>query len=344
MADHIQIGDISPRIQYSGDGAQTVYTYPFPIFTDTDMKVFEDTTLKALTTDYTVSGAGDSAGGSVTFITAPTNGVLITLKRQISIQRTSDFQESGEFRSKVINDELDTLTASLQQVNDETARSLRLSDTDPTTSLTLPDKTSRASMFLSFDSNGDPIAAAGTSANLGPVSTFIDTLLDDADAAAARSTLGLTIGTSGAVVPLLNGANTWSGIQTLSAKLACADNQIDRPELKDYAETVNAIGNTTAGQTIDLTLGNVVTATLAVATTTFTFSNPPATGKGGSFTLILSQDATGSRTVNWPVSVDWASGAAPTLTTAVNAVDVLTFVTTDAGTTWLGFTAGQDMK
>lgn len=33
-------------------------------------------------------------------------------------------------------------------------------------------------------------------------------LLDDADATAQRATLGLTLGTSGATVPLLNGANT----------------------------------------------------------------------------------------------------------------------------------------
>ncbi|NQU61006.1 MAG: hypothetical protein HQ512_07735 [Rhodospirillales bacterium] len=344
MADHIQIGDISPRIQYTGDGSQTTFTYPFPIFADADMRAYENETLKTLTTDYTISGAGNSAGGSVTFGTAPANGIIVTLKRQIAIQRTSDFQESGEFRSKVINDELDTLTASLQQVNDETTRSLRLLDTDPTTSLTLPDKTSRTSKFLGFDANGDPVAAAGTSANLGPVSAFMDTLLDDADAPAARTTLGLVIGTSGSVVPLLDGANTWSGIQTLSAKLACADQQVERPELKDYAETLNAIDNTIASQTIDLTLGNVVTATLAVAITTFTFSNPPATGKGGSFTLILTQDATGGRLITFPATVDWPGGTTPTLTATANAVDVFTFVTTDAGTTWRGFTAGQDMK
>ncbi|WP_454850501.1 hypothetical protein [Rhizobium binxianense] len=46
---------------------------------------------------------------------------------------------------------------------------------------------------------------------------FARTILDDADAATVRATLGLTIGTSGATVPLLNGANTWSGVQTITA-------------------------------------------------------------------------------------------------------------------------------
>ena len=119
------------------------------------------------------------------------------------------------------------------------------------------------------------------------------------------------------------------------------DKQLRRPDLRDYAETVNAIGGIGGGtQDIDLELGNVVTATVDTSETTFTFSNPPATGKAGSFTLNLTNG--GSQTVNWPASVDWAGGVAPSLTTA--GVDVLSFVTTDGGTTWLGFVAGLDMK
>jgi len=119
------------------------------------------------------------------------------------------------------------------------------------------------------------------------------------------------------------------------------DAVLQRPEVKDYAETVNAIGGTGGGtQDIDISAGNVVSATVDTSANTFTFSNPPATGKCGSFTLILTNG--GSQTVNWPGSVDWAGGTAPTLTTA--GVDVLTFTTVDAGTRWYGFLAGADMK
>jgi hypothetical protein len=119
------------------------------------------------------------------------------------------------------------------------------------------------------------------------------------------------------------------------------DAVLQRPEVKDYAETVNAIGGTGGGtQDIDISAGNVASATVDTSANTFTFSNPPATGKCGSFTLILTNG--GSQTVNWPGSVDWAGGTAPTLTTA--GVDVLTFTTVDAGTRWYGFLAGADMK
>ena len=78
--------------------------------------------------------------------------------------------------------------------------------------------------------------------------------------------------------------------------------------------------------------------------TTFTFSNPAASGKASSFTLKVVQDASGTGyTLTWPASVDWASATAPTLTSDANAVDYFVFITHDGGTTWYGFTAGQAM-
>lgn len=122
--------------------------------------------------------------------------------------------------------------------------------------------------------------------------------------------------------------------------LNATDEILQRPVLKDYGESVNAIGGTGGGtQDIDLTLGNVVTATVDTSANTFTFSNPSASGTACSFTLILTNG--GSQTVNWPASVDWAGGTAPTLTAA--GVDVLTFVTVDGGTIWYGFAAGIAM-
>mgnify|MGYP006899568047 CR=1 FL=1 len=116
-----------------------------------------------------------------------------------------------------------------------------------------------------------------------------------------------------------------------------ADALIKRPVFIDYGETVNIIGSTGGGtQDIDLTLGNVVTATVDTSANTFTFSNPPATGALGGFTLILTNGS--SQTVAWPAAVDWEGGTAPTLTAA--GVDVLSFFTVDGGTIWYGFTGG----
>ncbi|MBT5373869.1 MAG: hypothetical protein HOI33_08145 [Rhodospirillaceae bacterium] len=168
MATDILIYDITPRIQYTGDGTQTAFTYPFPIFADGDIEVYLDDTLKTITTDYTVAGAGDSAGGTVTILAAPLSGIVVTLLRNIPIKRTTDFQEGGEFRAKVINDELDKMTAGLQQVEVEAGRGLKLSPTDTATSVTLPDKATRLGKLLGFNAvTGDPEATAGVAGPTG---------------------------------------------------------------------------------------------------------------------------------------------------------------------------------
>ncbi len=56
--------------------------------------------------------------------------------------------------------------------------------------LELPSAEERASSFLAFDSSGNPIASDGGIDPAVPVSVFAATLLDDANAAAARTTLG----------------------------------------------------------------------------------------------------------------------------------------------------------
>ena len=127
---------------------------------------------------------------------------------------------------------------------------------------------------------------------------------------------------------------------TLSGAVDGGAQVISNPVVKDYGETVNIIGGTGGGtQDIDITAGNVVTATVDTSTNTFTFSNPSVTGVSCSFTLILTNG--GSQTVNWPATVDWAAATAPTLTTS--GVDVLAFMTVDAGATWYGFAGGLAM-
>lgn len=134
---------------------------------------------------------------------------------------------------------------------------------------------------------------------------------------------------------------TFSG--ELASSVQCADQQIIRPELKDYAETVDTTASAGSSYEINLEEGNVHDITLT-ANATLTFSNPPSTGKAGSFTLIIKQDGTGSRSITWPASVNWEGGSAPILTTTSSAVDIFVFITTDGGTTWYGFVSGLDMS
>lgn len=109
------------------------------------------------------------------------------------------------------------------------------------------------------------------------------------------------------------------------------------------SEEYTAITSSSNSVTVNLRDGTVFSHTLT-ENTTFTFSNPAASGKVSAFTLKLVQDASASGyTVAWPAAVDWANGIAPTISTSANAVDFYVFLTHDNGTTWYGFTAGQDM-
>ena len=108
-----------------------------------------------------------------------------------------------------------------------------------------------------------------------------------------------------------------------------------------YNETYAAVTSTSNATTVNCEAGNAFSHTLT-ENTTFTFSNPPASGTAFSFSLELIQDASASGyTVTWPAAVDWPAATAPTLTATASAKDVFVFYTRDGGTTWYGFTAGQ---
>ena len=156
--------------------------------------------------------------------------------------------------------------------------------------------------------------------------------------------VGMAIGTNELLIkPWIETITPSSGTPT-----DYGDAEVSRAKFKDYAETLTT-ANTSTTYTIDYESSNVFELTLT-GNCTYTFSNPPASGVAGSFTLIQKQDATGNRTVTWPASVKWNDGerigaplGAPVGATQANGIAVYTFLTTDAGNVWLGFEAAADM-
>ena len=147
---------------------------------------------------------------------------------------------------------------------------------------------------------------------------------------------------------VINGSGTITGISVgglpdgiVDDGTIVTDGTYSTINIKDYGVVTNAIGSIGGGtQDIDLTAGNSVSGTVDTSTTTFTFSNPTAGDELCSFVLTLTNG--GSQTVNFPASVDWAGGSAPTLTTA--GVDILVFATIDGGTIWHGQPFSLDSK
>lgn len=125
MTNHVKIHGIIPRIQYTANGTLTKFDFPFAIFSSDDIDVYLGDTKQA-STAYSVSGIQDSDGGSVTFSAAPADGTVVTIVRNLSIERTSDFQEGGALRADTLNDELDYQIACQQQIADNLNRSMVL--------------------------------------------------------------------------------------------------------------------------------------------------------------------------------------------------------------------------
>jgi hypothetical protein len=103
-----------------------------------------------------------------------------------------------------------------------------------------------------------------------------------------------------------------------------------------FSDDVVTLGNTGAATTINLAAGTVFTATLT-ANCTFTFANPNGTAStGSSFTLILTNDATASRSIVWPATVQYSDGVVPARTETANAKDIWFFFTPDGGSVYYG--------
>ena len=154
---------------------------------------------------------------------------------------------------------------------------------------------------------------------------YIDGLTSDAQTQIDTATSDIATNTSDIATKAPIASPTFTGTATLVG----------------VAETYNLVTSTSNATSIDLDTGTNFSHTLT-ENTTFTFSNPAASGKVSAFTLKVTQDTT-ARTITWPSSVDWAADTAPTLTATSGGVDVFVFVTYDGGTNYYGFTAGQAM-
>ena len=152
----IYVDSETPRIQFTVTSPTTAFAFDFNFFQDSDIKVYVDSTLKELTTHYTVTGEGNDTasnhGGTVTFGSA-VDDVTVTIIRDITIQRTTDFPASGSFQVDSLNTELDTITAIQQELEDDFNRALRLDDEDSAVAMTLPLKASRIGKILGFNSS-----------------------------------------------------------------------------------------------------------------------------------------------------------------------------------------------
>ena len=155
------VSSTTTKNSYSGDGSTTTFAYAFKIFADADLTVILRSaagteTVQTLTTNYTVTNAGNASGGNVVFVTAPASGVTVVIRRNMAQTQSTDYTANDPFPAESHEDALDRLTFIAQQQQEELDRSIKLSRTNTMTSTEFTvGATERGNKILAFDSSGE---------------------------------------------------------------------------------------------------------------------------------------------------------------------------------------------
>ena len=154
---------------FSGNGSTTAFSYTFKIFASSELKVIVRTDSSGAesvraegsgSTNYSVSGVGETGGGTVTFVTAPASGETVVILRDTALTQSTDYQPADPFPAESHEDALDKLTHITQEIQEELDRSFKVSRTNAiTTPEFVDDATARASRLLGFSSDGNNLEA-----------------------------------------------------------------------------------------------------------------------------------------------------------------------------------------
>lgn len=233
------VSSTTNRASFTGNGVTTSFSFPYYFQAQADIVVVQTViatgvqTVKALTTDYTITGTTDaqgfySSGGSVVMNTAPASTVTLTIYRDPVLTQLIALVENDPLPVKsAVEGPLDRLTVIEQRSREMVTRSVRQPEGDTADIGRLPAKVDRASSYLAFDANGDPIASTAA-AGSAPTTAYTLTLLDDTTAAAARTTLGWPAASDGYSPVASSAAGSGiavigpNGTAILNGALACA--------------------------------------------------------------------------------------------------------------------------
>jgi hypothetical protein len=275
----ITISDTEPRVQYTATAGQTSFTVPFEFFANADLKVFNGTTQLTFAaspadqTEYSVSGAGQTGGGSIT-LGAPgaTLNDVITIYRDLAIERTTDFPTSGAFQINSLNTELDKIIAMAQQLERDLKFSPRAAATTANTfDITFPNLVANKVLSVNSAGNGlefaqdvtDITTIAGIASDITTVSGIaadVTAVANDASDIGVVATNIASINTVATniadVITVANDLNeAISEVETVADDLNEAVSEIDT--VSNNITDVQTVGNATNINNITLVAGQI---------------------------------------------------------------------------------------
>ncbi len=185
----------TPYVQYVSGSSQTVFPYPFEITQDSDLVCLINGVAQPTDGGYTLSGQGATGGGNLTFTLGQTAGTIITLYRNISIQRITQLSQNGTFFSANFNNEFNKIYLIMQQLQQSllpggvTSFALTVPNSNNPAPTTLLTPAAYANKYLSFDANGNPQPAALTSS--GAITTSLLAPFLNLAASPAENSIGV---------------------------------------------------------------------------------------------------------------------------------------------------------
>lgn len=147
------VNTTNSRISYTGDGTSVAFPFPYEFLASTDIEVYLNFVVQGA--GFTVSGAGNPQGGTVTFTAAPAAGVTILLARVPDLLQSTALPPNDPFPSDAVEKGLDKLTMIAQQLSADQGRSVHFPLSE-TVDGELPLSGQRANKVYAFDLNGNP--------------------------------------------------------------------------------------------------------------------------------------------------------------------------------------------
>lgn len=238
------VSSTTNKVSYSGNGSTTVFAYTFKIFANGDLDVYIRSsagteTLQTITTDYTVSNAGNESGGNVTFVTAPASGETVVIQRKLGLTQGTDYVENDPFPAESHEEALDRLTFITQQMQEEIDRSIKASVTNTISSTEFAiSATDRANKIFAFDGDGDL-----------SVTQELGTYQGDWSASTSYNPRDLVKDTSTNNIFIANTAHTSSGSEPLTSNTDSAkwDLLVDAASASASATAAAGSATTAAG-------------------------------------------------------------------------------------------------
>lgn len=205
------IASATSRIGYTGNGSTTAFAVPFYFAANADLVVtVQDlagaVTTKLLGTDYNLTGATLSAGGTCTFVAAPTLNYIIAITRVPALTQTTSYNNSDPFAAKSHELALDKLTTVDQYLKSLLDRAILVPTTDTPPFTTLPAASQRALKNLSFDAAGNPSATTPVTGTT--ISSVMIPVATSSTLALARAAFFGTPGTNESQTIAVSGSGT----------------------------------------------------------------------------------------------------------------------------------------